>query len=145
MWTSIDKWLKTATRLDSTKSFPLAKVGWTSVPLTLTPKASSLRGNSALCLYFFAPPRCPDPTNFRGRRSVVWYFLLTRGVPLQTNVLLTCGVPLQTILFSACRGLTEYAILYPSPRLTAPSRTFYHCALYTTAALARARGAENAV
>ncbi|CBJ26798.1 choline/ethanolamine kinase [Ectocarpus siliculosus] len=25
MWTSIDKWLKTATRLDSTKSFPLAK------------------------------------------------------------------------------------------------------------------------
>ncbi|CAN0098647.1 unnamed protein product, partial [Ectocarpus sp. 6 AP-2014] len=26
MWTSIDKWLKTATRLDSTKSFPLAKV-----------------------------------------------------------------------------------------------------------------------
>ncbi|CAN0160594.1 unnamed protein product [Ectocarpus sp. 4 AP-2014] len=26
MWTSIDKWLKTATRLDSSKSFPLAKV-----------------------------------------------------------------------------------------------------------------------
>ncbi|CAB1116385.1 unnamed protein product [Ectocarpus sp. CCAP 1310/34] len=26
MWISIDKWLKTATRLDSTKSFPLAKV-----------------------------------------------------------------------------------------------------------------------
>lgn len=49
MWTSIDRWLKTATRLDSAKSFPLTKVGWAGAPLTLTPKASALRGNG--CLY----------------------------------------------------------------------------------------------